>query len=130
MSWNRRWVTLTNAELAYAYEKVAPWRGTLGPCVRLPGLASRRSTACHRIPPAHPTLNGAPCGARRSVGWQSKKIIDRIHVSDILDVVTENDAASGDGLEFQRPAYLGASLTAANRVARRQACASALWGTC
>ena len=38
----------------------------LGPCVRMYGLVSRRSTACRRISPAHPTLRGAPCGAPRS----------------------------------------------------------------
>jgi hypothetical protein len=119
VSWNRRWVTLTNAELAYAFEKVeAPWRAPSALAFACTGLS--RAAALHaaafplHIP--HCVVRRAERHAHRPAGWQSKKIIDRIHVSEILDVVTENDAAtSGDGLECQRPAYLGASLTGANR---------------
>ena len=71
----------------------------------------------HCMPP-HPlhacVVHRAARRAHRPAGWQNKTTIDRIHVCDILDVVTENDASGGDGLELPRPACAGASMIGAD----------------
>ena len=97
MSWNRRWVTLTRSELAYSY---GPVGGTVAcardPFVCLPSLClAPQHPACRD--PSREQCTVQRARSYRPLPWQNKKIIDIIHVPEIVFVVQENNAASGNG---------------------------------